>query len=224
MIPLLFILIALISYVLGAVSGVSLLSRFVFHKDLRKCGSGRVNYANFTHECGSNWGPAAVVVDILKSAVAVFTGGLITLLINGDGNYVVVGKLFAGLCLTLGQMYPIQNQLRGGRGVVCCLTAYWLTDWRLGLVATGVFIIVVAFSQYVSLAGMAGCLAGALSAWVFIPSENMRGLSGALAMFTAVAIIWRHRGNIIKIMNKREPKVKWGSGSGTPRRQRDDRF
>ncbi len=224
MIPLLFILIAVISYVLGAVSGISLLSRFVFHKDLRKCGNGKVTYANFTHEFGGNWGLAATVVDILKCAMAVFTGGLITLIINGEGNYVVVGKLFAGFCATLGQMYPIQNQLRGGRGVVSCLTAFWLTDWRLGLVATGVFVIVVAFSQYVSLAGMVGCLVGALSAWVFIPAENLRGVSGALAVFTAVVIIWRHRGNINKILNKREPKVKWGSGSSSPRRPRDDRF
>lgn len=223
MIPLLFILIAVIAYVLGAVSGAELLSRFVFHKDLRKCGNGRVTYANFVRVNGGAWGPAVIAADILKSAIAVFAGGLITLIVNGDGNYVPVGKLFAGFCLTLGQMYPIQNKLRGGKGVLCCMTTLWLTDWKLGLVATGVFIITVAFSQYVSLAGMAGCLVGAVSAWVFIPSEEMRGVAGALALFTALAIIWRHRGNIIKILNKREPKVKWGGG-GSPRRPRDDRF
>lgn len=223
MIPLLFILIAVLAYALGALSGAGLLSRFVFHKDLRKCGNGRVTYANFVRVHGGTWGPVVVAVDILKSAIAVFAGGLITLIISSEGEYVVVGKLFAGLCVTLGQMYPIQHQLRGGKGVVSCMTCFWLTDWRLGLVATGVFIITVAFSQYVSLAGMAGCLLGALSAWVFIPSENLRGVAGALAVITAAVIIWRHRGNIIKIMNKREPKVKWGGGS-SPRRPKEDRF
>lgn len=223
MIPLLFILIAVISYGLGSLSSAALLSRFVFHKDIRKVGNGRATYANFTHVFGGKWGPAAVAVDVLKSAIAVFAGGLITLIMNGDGDYVVVGKLFAGFCVTLGQMYPVQYQLRGGKGVACCLTTFWLTDWRLGLVATGVFVITVAFSQYVSLAGMAGCLVGALAAWVFIPSENLRGVAGTLAFFTALVIIWRHRGNILKIMSKREPKVKWGS-SGSGRRPRDDRF
>ncbi len=223
MIPLLFILIAVVSYGLGALNSAVLLSRFAFHKDLLKSGNGRPTYANFVRVFGSKWGPAVIAVDILKSAIAVLTGGLLMLIVNRDGNYVVVGKLFAGFCLTLGQMYPIQHRLRGGRGVVCCMTTFWLTDWRLGLVATGVFVIVVAFSQYVSLASMTGCLVGALSAWVFIPSENLKGVAGALALFTALVIVWRHRGNIQHILAHREPKVKWGP-SQSGRRSRGDRF
>ena len=208
MIPVLLILTAVLSYGLGAVNGALLLSRFVFHKDLRKYGSGAANYANFVRVFGSKWGPAVIAVDILKSAIAVLAGGLFMMIV-GD-NYVIVGKLFAGFCLTLGHMYPIQQQFRGGKGVLCGMTALWLTDWLVGLVATGVFVIVLAFSQYVSLASMGAVVAGAIATWIFVPSENLRGLAGTLALFTALTIIWRYRGNIMRILAHKEPKVKWG--------------
>lgn len=223
MIPLLVILIAVLSYGLGALNGAIIISRFVFQKDIRKYGSGNAGYTNFVRVFGRQWGTAVIAVDILKSAIAVMAGGLLMMIVNKDGNYVVVGKLLAGFCACLGHMYPIQHQLRGGKGVVCCMTTLWLTDWRMGLVATGVFIIVLAFAQYVSLASMCACFVGALATWVFVATENLRGLAWTLAMFMALIIIWRHRGNIIRILNNREPRVKWGRPQ-TPRRPKKDDF
>ena len=220
MIPVLLILTAVLSYGLGAVNGALLLSRFVFHKDLRKYGSGAANYANFVRVFGSKWGPAVIAVDILKSAIAVLAGGLFMMIV-GD-NYVIVGKLFAGFCLTLGHMYPIQQQFRGGKGVLCGMTALWLTDWLVGLVATGVFVIVVAFAQYLSLASMAAAVAGPIAAWIFVAPENLKGLCGTLALFMALVLLWRHRGHIFKLLNKKEPKVKWGRPQNT--RKTDDDF
>ena len=223
MIPIHLILIAILSYGLGALNGAMLLSRFVFHKDIRKYGSGNAGYTNFVRVFGTKWAPAVIAVDILKSAIAVLAGGLLMLIVDKSGLYVTVGKLFAGLCLALGHMYPIQYQLRGGKGVMCMMTTLWLTDWRVGLVATGVFVIVVAFAQYVSLASMCACVVGAITVFFFTPAENLRGVSGVLALITALIIVWRHRGNIMRIMAHREPKVKWGRPQ-PDRRMRDDRF
>ena len=220
MIPLLFIAIALVSYALGSFNGVMLLSRFVFHKDLRRYGSRTAGYTNFVRVFGSKWGIAAILVDVLKSVIAVLFGGLL-MLIPGQG-FPVIGRLFAGLWLTLGHMYPVQYQFRGGRGVVCFLTALWLADWRVGLIASAVFIIVIAFSQYVSMASICACFVGAVSTWIFVASEDLKGLAGTLAMITAVIIIWRHRGNILRMLNRKEPRVKWGRQPS--RRIREDNF
>ena len=223
MIPLLFIVIAILSYGLGALNGAMLLSRFVFHKDIRKYGSGNAGYTNFVRVFGSKWAPAVVAVDILKTAIAVLAGGLLMLIVNKNGLYVTVGKLFAGLCVVLGHIFPIQYQFRGGKGVMCCMTTLWLTDWRVGLVATGVFVIAVAFSQYVSLASMSACAVGAIAVFLFTPSENLRFLSGGLALFTALIIVWRHTNNIERMLAHKEPRVKWGRPAQN-RRMRDDNF
>ena len=223
MIPLLFILIAVLGYGLGALNGAMILSKFVFHKDIRKYGSHNAGYANFVRVFGAKWGPAVIAVDVLKTAIAVLAGGLLMLIVDGDGTYVTVGRLFAGFCAVLGHMYPVQYQFRGGKGVACCMTTLWLADWRVGLVATGVFVIVIAFFQFVSLAGMAACMAGALATWLFTASENLRGLCGTLVFITALLIIWRHRGNIFRILENREPRVKWGRAT-SDRRMREDKF
>ena len=222
-VTLLCILIAILGYGLGALNGAMILSKFIFHKDIRKYGSHNAGYTNFVRVFGSKWGPAVFAVDILKTAIAVMAGGLLMLLVDRSGDFVTVGRLFAGFCTVLGHMYPFQYQFRGGKGVACCMATLWLADWRVGLVATGVFVIVIAFSQYVSLASMSACLVGALATLVFTPSENLKWVCGALVFITALLIIWRHRGNIFRILEHREPRVKWGRPQ-TDRRMKDDKF
>ena len=146
MIPLLLIVIAVISYFLGSLSSPILLAKYVFHKDISRQNRGVVGYHTFVRNFGQKWGLAVIAADILKSAAAVVIGGLL-MKIPGDG-FPVIGKLFAGFCLVLGDMYPIQRKFRGGKGVVCLYTALWLADWRVGLFVIAVFIAVLALSQY----------------------------------------------------------------------------
>lgn len=208
MIPFLLIIIAVISYFLGTLNGALILSRFVFHKDVRKYGSGKAGYANFVRVFGKKWGLAVIGIDVLKSVIAVLLGALL-LSIPGDG-FPVVGKLFAGFCLVVGHMYPVQNQFRGGKGVVCCITTLWLTDWRVGLVVTAVFVAVLAFAQLMSLASLSACVAGVFATWIFVDAAQLKGLAGTLVLFMVILILWRHRGNIIRLVEHREPKVNWG--------------
>ncbi len=208
MIPLLLILTAVIAYALGAVNSPMLVTRFVFNHDLRRMGSRRPTYANFVRMFGDRWGLAVIGVDILKSVIAILIGALL-LSIPGDG-FPVIGKIFAGFCLTLGNMFPAQNQFHGSKGMICCFVTLWMTDWRVGLVATAVYIIVIAFLQYQSLAGMCAAVVGAPAAWIFVSAESLKGLAGTLALFMAIIVLWRHRAHIFRLLEHREPKIKWG--------------
>lgn len=220
MIPLLLLITAVAAYFLGSLNGALMLSLFVFRKDIRKYGSGNAGYTNFVRVFGAKWGPAVIAVDVLKTVIAVLVGALL-MTVPGEG-YPVVGKLFGGFCAVLGHVYPIQYQFRGGKGVLCCMTALWLADWRVGLVATAVYIIVVAFSQYVSLASMCACVIGTLATWIFVDAAQLKGLCGTLVLFMTLIIIWRHRGNIFRLIEHKEPKVKWGRRPES--RLRDDTF
>lgn len=220
MIPLLLIITAVITYFLGSLNGALLLSRFVFGKDIRKYGSGNAGYTNFVRVFGSKWGAAVIAVDILKTVIAVLVGALL-MSVPGQG-FPVVGKLFAGFCALMGHVYPVQYKFRGGKGVICCLTTLVLADWRVGLVSIAVYIIVVAFAQYVSLASLCACFVGALATWAFVPAENLKGLCGTLVLFMVLVIVWRHRGNIFRLLEHKEPKVKWGRRPES--RLRDDSF
>lgn len=220
MIPLLLILIAAISYFIGSLSSPILLARYIFHKDISRQNRGVVGYHTFVRNFGQKWGLAVVGADIVKSAVAVVIGGLV-MLIPGEG-FPVIGRLFAAFCLVLGDMYPIQRKFRGGKGVICLYTALWIADWRVGLFVMAVFIAVLALSQFMSLASLAGCLTGVIATWIFVDAEQMKGLAGVLVLFSFLFILWRHRGNIQKLLAHREPKVSWGRKPES--RLREDRF
>lgn len=220
MIPLLLILIAIVSYALGTFNGALFLSKYVFHKDIRNHGSGNAGYTNAARVFGQKGGLVVAGIDVAKSVIAVVFGSLI-LSIPGDG-FPVIGKLFAGFCVMLGHMYPVQYKFRGGKGVVCLMVALWLTDWRVGILATGVFVAVLAMWQFMSLASLSACFTGVITTWIFVESEQMKGLAGVLVLFSFLIILWRHRGNIIRLLQKREPKVNWGRQPES--RIRDDKF
>ena len=220
MIPLLLIIIAAISYFLGSLNGALILSLFVFHKDIRKYGSGNAGYTNFVRVFGQKWGVAVIALDILKTVIAVLIGALLMKLVGE--RFVDVGVLFAGFCAVMGHVYPAQYQFRGGKGVVCCITALWIADWRVGLTATIVYVMVLTFSQYVSLSSMCACASGALAAWIFIPGESLKGLCGTLVLFMALIIFWRHMANVIRLIEHKEPRVKWGRRP--EKKIRDDLF
>lgn len=220
MIPLLLILIAAISYFLGSLSSPILLAKYVFHKDISRQNRGVVGYNTFVRNFGHKWGFVVVAGDIVKSVIAVVIGGLL-MKIPGDG-FPVIGKLFAGFCLVLGDMYPVQRKFRGGKGVICLFTALWLADWRVGIFVTGVFIAVLALSQFMSLASLCGCFTGVIATWIFVDAAQMKGLAGVLVLLSFLFIVWRHRGNISKLLAKKEPKVSWGRRPES--RLREDRF
>ena len=220
MLLLLLIAIAVISYVLGGLNGAIIISKYIFRKDVRKLGSGNAGFTNFTRNFGMGWGVVVAFIDIAKSVIAVLLGALL-LSIPGDG-YPVIGKLFAGFCLVLGHVYPVLYRFRGGKGVVCFMTTLWLTDWRVGLFASIVFLIVLAFSQYVSLSSIITSMTACLECWIFVDASQLKGLAGLLALFTGLVILWRHRMNILRIANKKEPHIRWGRQPD--KKIREDRF
>lgn len=208
MTPLLLIIIAAVSYFIGTVSSARLIAQYALKKPIRK--RGYVSYAAFERMYGRKWAGALVAADVVKTAVAVLFGGLL-MLIPGNG-FPVIGRLFAGMCVVIGDIHPYQNNLHGGRGVVCLLTTLCLADWRLGLVSLAVLVIVVAITQYMSLACLAGCFAGTLAAWVFIERAQMKGAAGLTVFVAFLFILWRYRANVMRLITKQppEPKVNWG--------------
>ena len=220
MIPLLLIVVALLSYFIGSLSSAELIAKFVLHKDLSRVGTRKVNFNNFERVFGMKWGAAAIAADAVKSAVAVLIGGLL-LRIPGDG-FPVIGKLFAGFFLVLGDVYPIQRGFHGGKGLVCLLVALWIADWRVGIFATGVFVAVLALTQFLSLSTLASALVGMIGAFVFVDSDQLKGLAGLLVLFSLLAMAWRLRANIGKLIQGKEQKMNWGRRAES--RLREDRF
>ncbi|MGI5978286.1 MAG: glycerol-3-phosphate 1-O-acyltransferase PlsY [Oscillospiraceae bacterium] len=197
-----------IGYLLGSLNGAIIASKNVFKKDIRSFGSGNAGLTNFHRTFGTQGLLIVIAVDVLKTVAATLTGKALAPL----GAYdVSVGCMLAGFGVCLGHVYPIYYSFRGGKGILSGGTLAWMIDWRVGVCSWGIFLILVVFTQYVSLGSLAAAVTLAASVCVFIPSPTAK----ILALISAALIIFAHRENIKRLKNGTESKLNFHSGGRT---------
>ncbi len=220
MIPLLLSIVALISYGLGAINSPMFIANLIFKEDLRALGRRNASFENFLLVYGRGWSMAVIAFNIIKTLIPALLS-LLLMKIPGDG-FGPVAMLFAGFCVVLGDCYPFRFRFRGAGGFTPCITALCLADWRAGLVAVLLYVVVIAFTRLPALAGMAAALSGCLCCWAFVSSEQMKGLCGLLALFMALVILFRQRKNFVGLFSGEETPMHWGRQADE--KMREDRF
>ena len=106
-------------------------------------------------------------------------------------------------------MFPAFYGFKGGKGILCGGTLALLLDWRVALVAWGLFAALWLLSRYVSLGSLAAAASLPFSTF-FVFDHNW--LYTALALVVSVLVIWCHRENIVRLVQGRENKFHWHSG------------
>lgn len=192
------VLTALVSYFLGAVNGSIITSINLFHRDVRRYGSRNAGLTNFTRTFGTRGAVLVVLVDVIKTVIAVSFGRWLL----GTQGYPQVGALFAGFCTMLGHVYPVFYGLRGGKAVLCGGVLTWMVDWRIGLICWVLFFIIFIFTRYVSLGSICCGLTFPAAAWAF----GMPGLDIILALLCGLLLIFAHRENLVRLIRGTESK------------------
>ena len=192
------IVIAIESYILGGVNGSILVSRFLFHKDVRDFGSGNAGLTNFYRTFGTMGLVLVILVDVVKSVIAMLIARGLMHIVGAP----IVGVIFSGFCLMLGHIYPVFHNFKGGKGVLCACVMTFMVRWWIGLIILAVFILVLVFTRYVSLGSICGAIIFAPLVWL----SHAGGLEGLLALFCALLLIFAHRQNIVRLLNHKENK------------------
>lgn len=216
-----------IPYLLGSVNSAIIVSKVLFRDDIRRYGSGNAGATNMYRTFGARGAIPTVLGDVLKSVLAVLSGGLCCgfwsiagfsfppddpslFILSIGANPIVVGTYLAAAFCILGHVFPIFYRFKGGKGVLSSFVVALMLNLWLALVLFLVFVIVVAFTRYVSL----GSSVGAALYPVFLSPLFQAIFSGAyppvalvlFAFFIAAVIIFKHIPNIKRIMNHEESK------------------
>ena len=216
-----------IPYLLGSVNSAIIVSKVLFHDDIRRHGSGNGGATNMYRTYGAKGAIPTVLGDVLKSAVAVLLGALCcgfwiaggfsfapddpSLVVFSVGEtYLVTGAYLAGVFCIIGHVFPVFYRFKGGKGVLSSLVVALLLNRWLALLLLLVFVIVVAFTRYISLGSS---VAAALYPVFLIPFFRWI-FNGAyppiyvvlFAFFLAGIIILKHIPNIKRILNHEESK------------------
>lgn len=204
--PVLLVLIAIAAYLLGSVNGAIIVSRYLFHSDVRTMGSGNAGLTNFYRNYGAKGIAGVLGIDIAKGALAPLIGGLVFGLATSDPlleqEYLRVGRLFATFCLVLGHVFPVFYGFRGGKGILCGAAATFVIDYNAGVIALVVFALAFLLTRYVSL----GSIMGAVSVPVTLVAKGFSGLCMILIGLSVLLIIMKHAENIVRIARHREPR------------------
>ena len=196
---------ALVGYFVASLNPAIILSRAVYRKDIRELGSKNPGFTNFKRCFGMRWAIPVFVLDLLKAAFAV---ALFSYLLPKFGFDRRFAAIFTGFFCMLGHAYPPLYGFRGGKGFLVCLSAFFVTDWRVGLICFGLMCLLLFTTHYMSLSTVTAILAAPLLLVPFGASYAVFAVGEACAVFMAV----RHRENIRRLLRGEESRFYFGHG------------
>ena len=132
----------LFSYLFGSVNFALVLSKYVYHDDIRKHGSGNAGFTNMRRTFGTKAGVLTLLGDFGKTLVGVL-GGM--LLFGADT------ATLAGLACVLGHCFPCFYKFKGGKGVAAAATMCFILDPIVFFILITMFILIVLSTKYLSL-------------------------------------------------------------------------
>ena len=193
----------LVSYLLGCFNGSVMTSHFIIRDDVRQHGSGNAGLTNFYRTYGARYALCVIICDMGKTVLACLIGGYLMHWVVGDWT---LGLLIAGIGCELGHMFPVFFGLRGGKGILSGGVLVLLLDWRVALIAWGLFVSLWLLTRYVSLGSVAATASMPVSVF-FLLGHNW--LYTVLSAAIAALVIWCHRGNNQRLLSGTEKKFHW---------------
>ena len=193
------LLVMLLSYFFGCFNGSFMVSHFIIRDDVRKHGSGNAGLTNFYRTYGAKYALLVIACDMGKTVAACLLGSFFFRCLGWDGT---LGTLLAGLGCELGHIFPVFYGFRGGKGILCGVSAVFIVDYNAGVIALVVFVLAFLLTRYVSL----GSVLGTISVPVTLLAKGFSGLCLILACLSVLLVIMKHGENIVRIIRHKEPR------------------
>ena len=171
-------------FIVGKLSGL----------DVRKAGSGNIGATNVARLLGKKGGLLTLVADTAKGFIPVFA-------VQQMGLSDRIAAL-VGVAAFLGHLYPIFLKFKGGKGVATAFGILLGLAPLATIILLGVFAAVGFTTRIVSLSSMLTAAAAPLVLWLFYYSPPYI----VMAAFMAIMIVFRHYGNIQRLLNGTEPR------------------
>ena len=187
------LLCAVIGYLLGSVSTGIIYSR-ILGRDIRTQGSKNAGATNMTRVHGLREGLITFGGDCLKGVIAALIGRAL----GGQ-----TGAIIGGTCAVLGHNWPLFFGFRGGKGVATCIGIGLVTYPPFGALGVVLGSITMLISKYVSLGSMVGVTAFAVGVTIRYGLWPI----GLWAILLDLLTLWRHRGNIERLLHGTERKI-----------------
>jgi acyl phosphate:glycerol-3-phosphate acyltransferase len=196
----------LAAYLLGSIPFGYLIVLVSGGGDVRRHGSGNIGATNVARVSGKLLGVLTLLLDAAKGYLAVRLAAAVT---SGSIGWMMIAALIA----LIGHLFPVWLGFRGGRGVATGAGVFIPICWQAVVGAIVVWLLVVIFRRYISLGSLAA--AASLPLLMYLLYARPSGLAPPLIVSAGTAaamalVIWRHRPNIMRLLDGTEPRFSWG--------------
>ncbi|HMK03164.1 MAG TPA: glycerol-3-phosphate 1-O-acyltransferase PlsY [Ferruginibacter sp.] len=198
------LLLIIIAYLIGSIPTALIISKRFFGIDIRDYGSGNMGATNTFRVLGSRYGTMVMAFDILKgiAAVALFTFIPYYMHNELERTNFMIGL---GLAAVTGHIFPIFAGFRGGKGVATLFGMLLAMQPVIAVSCTGVFLLVLFLTRYVSLSSILAALALPICVlWIWNEHEVMYRV---FALLVAGLVVFTHQKNIGRILRGVEGRI-----------------
>ena len=187
-----YLIVVLVSYLLGSIPFGFILTKIYLKKDIRDIGSGNIGATNALRTGNKLIGYTTLTLDILKAAITV-----IYIKLN-YADYIFI----ASLSIFLGHVFPIWLKFKGGKGVATYVGILFSINIIFGFIFISTWMMTFLITKYSSLSSIIASLLVPIYLILFEASNSIFFIT----MF--VLIFYTHRENVKRLKNKEENKTK----------------
>lgn len=187
------------AYLLGSVSAAIITCKVMGLPDPRSEGSNNPGATNVMRIGGKKAAAITLIGDMLKGLVPV----LVARAAGADEPLMAAVALAA----FLGHLYPVFFSFQGGKGVATAMGVLLGLSWPVALSVLATWLIMAKLFKISSLSALTASVLAPLFMWALEPHSAYYSMTIALS----ILLVWRHRGNIQRLISGEEGKIK-GNG------------
>lgn len=184
-----------IAYLFGSLSSAIITCRVMGLPDPRSQGSGNPGATNVLRIGGKKAAAITMAGDVLKGYVPVLAAKLL-----GLDNLTLALVMAAAV---LGHLYPVFFRFCGGKGIATLIGCLLALNPLTGFAFLVTWVIVAALFRYSSLASLTAVAVSPFYLWYFMDDAYCY----VTLMLISLLLIYRHRVNIVKLVEGRESKI-----------------
>jgi len=190
---LLFTSLALLAYLLGSIPSAVLTCRLLNIPDPRHSGSQNPGATNVLRVGGTGAALLTLVGDISKGVIPIVLAQHLDLNLQQQG--------LIGIAAVVGHIWPVYSRFEGGKGVATAVGVLGGLNVWMALIMIAVWLMLLIIFRFASIASIGSAIIGPILAYWLQPA------SVAAISVLGILMLWRHRRNIMALINGTEPHL-----------------
>lgn len=188
-----------VSYLIGSLSFAVIVSKYYGMDDPRTYGSGNPGATNVLRSGKKKAAALTLLGDAAKGLVAILLARVLQEPLSLSDSAIAAVALAA----LVGHMWPVFFGFKGGKGVATALGVLLALSPATALVCALIWLVMAFGFKVSSLAALTATIAAPLAALFFMPHPSWIWAT----LLIALLVLFRHKSNIIKLLEGRESKI-----------------